>query len=122
MDTEKRNLTRVEYAAHAVVKSTKKKKTIKAIVRDISLDSIYLYCKPELTINERVSIDIVLLGRDSELTIKVSAKVKRIDQKGTAFVFFQPLEWWPIFTYFPLKKLEDGATILFWMDHKREES
>jgi hypothetical protein len=118
-NTDKRSLTRVEYGAHAIVKSTKRKKSIKAIVRDVSLDSIYLFCQPELTINERVSLEIVLLGNDSELIIKTTAKVKRIDQKGTALTFFKPLEWWPIFSYFPLKRLDDGAATLFWLNQQR---
>jgi hypothetical protein len=115
MDSDRRSLTRVEYTAHAIVKSTKTKKSLKAIVRDVSLDSIYVYCKPSLTINERVLIEIVLLGKESELSIKAPAKVKRIDPKGIAFTFFKSLEWWPVFTYFPLAKLEDGATTLFRM-------
>ncbi|MCB2216263.1 PilZ domain-containing protein [Desulfofustis glycolicus] len=106
---EKRRLTRVEYGAHAIIRSDKKEKTVEAIVRDISIESIYLYCRLEFRIGERVSVRITLPGQESELVIKVPGKVNRIDPHGIAVAFHRPLDWWPVFTYFPLHKLEDDA-------------
>ncbi len=113
MDNDKRILTRVEYSAHAIVRTTKIKKTIKAFVRDVSLESMYLYCDVKPVIGEIVHSEITLLGTDSELIIKVSGTVKRSDAQGVVISFFKPLEWWPIFTYFPLKKLDGAAINLF---------
>jgi hypothetical protein len=119
MDSDKRNLTRVAYSAHALIKSTKKKQTVKAIVRDVSLESMYLYCERKPFIGEIVNIEITLLGLDSELIIKVSGKVQRLDGQGVVITFFKPLEWWPIFTYFPLKKLDGAATNIFRVEQFR---
>jgi hypothetical protein len=116
---EKRRLTRVDYGAHAIIRSDKKEKTVKAIVRDISIESMYLYCRLEFYIGERVSIRITLLGQESELVIKVPGKVNRIDPRGIAVAFHRPLDWWPVFTYFPLHKLEDGAVESLPMAHSQ---
>jgi hypothetical protein len=109
---EKRRLTRVEYGAHAIIRSDKKERAVEAIVRDISIESIYLYCRLEFRIGERVSVRITLLGQESELVIKVPGKVNRIDPHGIAVTFHRPLDWWPVFTYFPLHKLEEDAAEL----------
>lgn len=113
---EKRRLTRVEYGAHAIIRSDKKERTVEAIVRDISIESIYLYCRLEFHIGERVSVRITLLGQESELVIKVPGKVNRIDPHGIAVAFHRPLDWWPVFTYFPLHKLEGDTAESLPMD------
>jgi hypothetical protein len=113
---EKRRLTRVDYGAHAIIRSDKKEKTVEAIVRDISIESMYLYCRLEFYIGERVSVRITLFGQESELVIKVPGRVTRIDPLGIAVAFHRPLDWWPVFTYFPLHKLEDGGVELLPMD------
>ncbi len=105
MDTSLRSRTRINYSAHAFIKSGAKG-TTKGIVRDISIDSIYLNCQPKLAANDEVSLEIVLLGNGSELIIKVAARVERTDNDGIALCFHNPLEWWPIFSQFPFHQVE----------------
>ena len=105
MDTSLRSRTRINYSAHALIKSGTKG-VIKGVVRDVSIDSIYLSCQPRLIVNDEVSLEIVLLGDESELIIKVLARVKRIDQYGIALCFHKPLEWWPVFSQFPFHQVE----------------
>ena len=103
-----RSRTRVSYSAHALVNSAERG-TIGGTVRDIALDTVYLYILPAFAIDERVTLKIILLGDDSQLTIKVAAKVIRNDQDGIALRFDNPLEWWPIFTFFPLHQLDSNT-------------
>ena len=106
MEDKNRSRTRVSYSAHALVKSADKG-TIGGTVRDIALETIYLYILPVFAIDEIVNLKIILLGADSQLTIKVAAKVIRKDENGVALRFAKPLEWWPIFTFFPLQSLDN---------------
>jgi PilZ domain-containing protein len=82
---------------------------VKGMVRDIALDSIYIYTLPAFKIDEQVKLEITLLGAESQLTIKVPAKVIRKDADGVALRFINNLEWWPIFTFFPLHCLDNDT-------------
>ena len=108
MAENNRNTTRIHYSAHALVKSNSKG-TIGGKVRDISLKAMYLQIKPVFEIDEKVKVEIVLLGADSELVIRVSATVLRKDEKGIALRFRTPLEWWPVLSFFPLHNLDNGT-------------
>ena len=111
MEECKRVRSRVIYSAHALVECGGKK-TIKGMVRDVAIDSLYLHIKPIFEIDEQVQVEIILLGVDSQLTIKVPAIVVRIDQDGVAMRFFNRLEWWPIFTFFPCHRIDsDNAPL-----------
>ena len=57
------------------------------------------------TTGDEVSLEIVLLGNESELIIKVAARVERTDHDGVALSFHKPLEWWPIFSQFPFHQV-----------------
>jgi len=105
MDASLRSRARINYSAHAFIKSGTKGIS-KGIVRDVSIESIYLTCQSRLDVNDEVSLEIVLLGEESELIIKVAAQVKRKDDDGIAFCFHKPLEWWPIFSQFPFHQVE----------------
>lgn len=109
MKDANRARTRVKYSAHVLAK-TNDRETLKGTVRDIALDTIYLYIVPAFAVGEEVNLEIVLLGADSQLRIKVAANVIRKDHDGIALRFTQPLEWWPIFTFFPLHSLDDDTT------------
>jgi PilZ domain len=109
MKDANRTRTRVKYSAHALAK-TKDREPLKGTVRDIALDTIYLYIVPAFAVDEEVSLEIVLLGADSQLSIKVKANVIRKDHDGIALRFTRSLEWWPIFTFFPLHSLDDDST------------
>jgi hypothetical protein len=104
MGTQKRIRARSSYTAHTLLKSHDKG-IIKAVARDVSIDSIYLNCDPVFEPGEQVNVEIILLGSDSELNIKMPAKVIRTDSDGIALSFFKPLEWWPVFSLFPLHQL-----------------
>lgn len=104
MGKQKRIRTRSSYTAHTLLKSYDKG-IIKAVARDVSIDSIYLTCDPVFEPDELVNVEIILLGSDSELNIKMPAKVIRKDADGIALSFFKPLEWWPVFSLFPLHQL-----------------
>lgn len=104
MGNQKRMRARSSYTAHTLLKSNDKG-IIKAVARDVSIDSIYLNCEPIFEPGELVNVEIILLGSDSELNIKMPAKVIRKDADGIALSFFNPLEWWPVFSLFPLRQL-----------------
>ena len=100
-----RSLARVRFAAHALVRSGNKT-LVKGVVRDISMDSIYLLCNSTYELGDEVKIEIVLIGEASELIVKVAAKVHRIDEKGIALKFQKPMEWWPIFSQLSIHQLK----------------
>ncbi len=106
-DQQRRAKTRLSYSAHVLIRS-ENGELVKGIARDISLDALYVSCTPAFEVDERVNLEIILIGNQTELNIKVPAKVNRIDQDGTAMNFYAPLEWWPIFSHFPLHKLENN--------------
>lgn len=105
MDTSLRVRTRIRYSAHALIKSGTKGIS-KGVVRDVSIDSIYLECQSRLNVNDEVSLEIILLGNESELIIKTAARVARTDHDGIALRFHKPLEWWPVFSQFPFHQVE----------------
>ena len=100
MKEQRRIKTRINYSAHALVSSSSGE-TIKGVIRDVGLESIYLDIDPVFELDEPVNVEIILLGASSQLTIKMPARVVRKDQNGVAMRFFAPLEWLPVFSYFP---------------------
>jgi hypothetical protein len=106
MGKDARVRARMRYAAHILVRSSQTG-TVKGTVRDISIDSVYLYLEHRLKIGEKVNMEIILLGEDSQLSIKVSGRVVRLDAEGAALCFLKPLEWWPVFSVFPLHNLDN---------------
>ena len=107
MEELRRDRTRVYYSTDALVKSGKIG-AIRGRLRDIALDSSYLYINPIFEIDDHVKVEIILFGADSQLIMNVPAVVVRKDQNGIAIRFLNPLEWWPIFTFFPLQSLDSG--------------
>lgn len=117
MEDQRRLQTRTNYSAHALVNSGTGA-TVKGVIRDISTVSIYLFIEPVFELNSPVMVEIIILGANSQLTVKMLARVVRKDQDGLAIQFFTPLEWWPIFTYFSshnlngVRFLQDNGTTL----------
>lgn len=109
MKEQRRVKTRINYSAHALVSSSTGE-MIKGIIRDVGTESIYLDIDPIFELDEPVNVEIILLGVNSQLTIKMPARVVRKDQNGVAMRFFTPLEWLPIFSYFPSFKLDGDDT------------
>ena len=109
MKEQRRTKTRINYSAHALVSSSTRE-TIKGIIRDVGTESIYLDIDAIFELDEPVNVEIILLGANSQLTIKMPARVVRKDQNGVAMRFFTPLEWLPVFSYFPSFKLDGDNT------------
>jgi hypothetical protein len=109
MKEQRRVKTRINYSAHALVSSSTGE-MIKGIIRDVGTESIYLDIEPIFELDEPVNVEIILLGVNSQLTIKMPARVVRKDQNGVAMRFFTPLEWLPVFSYFPSFKLDGDST------------
>ena len=109
MKKQRRTKTRINYSAHALVSSSTRE-TIKGIIRDVGTESIYLDIDAIFELDEPVNVEIILLGANSQLTIKMPARVVRKDQNGVAMRFFTPLEWLPVFSYFPSFKLDGDNT------------
>lgn len=105
MEEDNRARTRVNYSAHALVKSSTKE-TVRGKLCDIATDSLYLQIEPIFEIDEEAKVEIIVLGADSELSIEVSAKVVRKDENGIAFHFISQLKWWPIFALYPIYSLK----------------
>ncbi len=99
-----RSRIRVDYLTDVEIKLSDNT-IVSGMVHDISLNAIYILTDPVFQINDQVKIKIILRGRDSELNIKVPAKVVRTDKNGVALQFYNPLEWWPIFALFPMHNL-----------------
>ncbi len=116
MKEHKRTMTRADYSADAVVKSGKRG-AVRGRLRDIAIDAMYLYINPIFDIDEQVKVEIILFGADSQLIINVPAVVARKDQNGLAMRFLNPLEWWPIFSCFPLHSLDSGT-----VHHKKKDT
>jgi len=108
MKEQRRVKTRINYSAHALVSSSTGE-MIKGIIRDVGTESIYLDIEPIFELDEPVNVEIILLGVNSQLTIKMPARVVRKDQNGVAMRFFTPLEWLPVFSYFPSFKLDGDS-------------
>jgi hypothetical protein len=107
VEDHRRDRTRTNYSADALVKSGKIG-AIKGRLRDISIDALYLYINPLFEIDDHVKVEIILFGADSQLIMNVQAVVVRKDQNGIAMRFLNPFEWWPIFSLFPLQSLDSG--------------
>lgn len=98
-----RERTRVKYSSKVDIKREGGKKTITGLLRDIGMESIYVYSdlKSPPESGEEVEIKITIKGKGSKLSIESSGRVSRIDKDGFAIVFSTSLEWWPIFISFP---------------------
>lgn len=117
-DTGDRSRSRASYNAHASIKLGKHR-VLKAVLRDISLDSAYLWCNPVLDVGQAVRIEITILGQDSELIVRTAGTVVRRDREGVAVAFNKPLEWWPVFVLFPLSRLDNMAASFFRAENRR---
>ncbi len=112
MKPQNRKRVRVDYSAHASVRSSRKGAT-HGVVRDIGVESVYIQSDPSFDLDEIVEVEIVLYGYDSQLSIKASASVARSDSEGVALRFTSPLEWWPLFSLFPPQGQEINEDTVF---------
>ncbi len=99
MKMDKRDLKRINFASSALVR-TKSKEAMIGNIRDVASNSLYLCMDPVYEMGEQVDLDIVVVGKDSQLTMKTSAVTVRKDDQGVAFRFHDTLEWWPILPFF----------------------
>ncbi len=106
MKKEDRHRLRLEYTADAVVESDHRG-SLCGTVRDVGMDSIYIYMDLFFELEEEVRLHITIYGKESRLSITANAVVVRVDQDGLALQFTKPLEWWPIFSFYPFRQLAD---------------
>jgi hypothetical protein len=80
------------------------RKIISGRLRDIGIESLYLYAEgqetTDLIYGETVSVKIRMESGKSTLTIEFDACVERMDEEGFFLRFTQPLKWWPVFLIF----------------------
>lgn len=101
MEECNRTRCRTRFSAVATASSDRKEKSTGEL-RDISLETMYMHADKVFDPGSEVNIKIVLRGVESVLSIDVPATVIRKDAEGFAARFHRPLEWWPIFSLFPL--------------------
>ena len=110
MRNENRKKARIKYSTQAMVRSAGKG-SVGGIIRDIGMESLYINLEPIFEMNEMVEIEITLYGQDSLMSIRANGSVIRTDQNGAAFGFTSPLEWWPVFSLFPMHGIDDDLTV-----------
>lgn len=104
---EQRTRARLSYTADVVVES-KERGTLHGIVRDVGMESIYVYMDPFFEPGDKVQLNIIIDGAESRLSIAAAATVVRVDNDGMALKFAKPIEWWPVFSLFPFHQLSGG--------------
>jgi len=67
------------------------------VIRDISMKGLFARSDFGFPVGTKCQIEIVLKGRSSELTIKLSGAIVRREKGGCGVLFDDDLEWWPIF-------------------------
>lgn len=80
-----RNFSRVSFAIDALV--TQAEMTIKGEVRNISLQGLYIETDGKLDAGLPVDVSIQLSGTTSEVAIKATGSVVRIDEYGIGIKF-----------------------------------
>jgi hypothetical protein len=100
MHDEKRNRMRLPFEAPALVQAGTTGVVAGAMLKDISIDSLYLATEKKIPVGYACDVEVVLSGRTSSLTLHVQGKVVRQDSSGLAVQFFNDLEWWALFPIF----------------------
>jgi len=83
--TDKRKFTRVELQTKALVRGAQIQ--VDGEVRNLSLDGLFLLAEGRVPIGETVSVEMVLSGPSTELSIELDARVVRHDERGFALRF-----------------------------------
>ncbi len=88
-----------------VVVETIDHRLITGRLRDIGINSLYLFTNQEddnfLIEGEKVSVSVHMHRGENRLTIDMGATVVRLDATGFAVKFKDLLRWWPIFAMYP---------------------
>lgn len=104
---ESRERLRV-YCDADVKVATADKRLVKGKMRDVGLNSLYLYADDAdnafLIEGEPVRVKIAMTRDGSNLTIELEGRVARMDDNGFVVQFTQSMRWWPVFIIFPSKK------------------
>ena len=82
---------------------------VSGYLRDISQEGLYLFANDRLNgdavRNEPVAVRLTMQHGQSKLSVDVKAVTVRIDALGLAVRFTHPLQWWPVFSLFPVASI-----------------
>lgn len=85
--------------------STADKRLVKGKMRDVGLNSLYLYADDTenafLIEGEPVQVTIGMRREGSKLSIDLDGSVARMDDGGFVVQFTKSMRWWPVFIIFP---------------------
>jgi hypothetical protein len=94
---EKRDRTRIQVDAKVVLYAENKSFFLDGVTRDISMKGLFARSDFGFPVGTKCQIEIILMGRSSELTIKLSGIIVRREKGGCGVLFEDDLEWWPVF-------------------------
>jgi len=91
---ERRGSFRLLFSVEVICQMENSGRECSGILRDLSINSLFMETDDCPHVDSKCSIDIVMQGKYSSLRIeKVSGTVKRCDSNGVAVCFDERLEW-----------------------------
>jgi len=96
-ESEKRDRTRLPVDARVVLHAENKAFFLDGITRDISMKGLYAKIDFGFPVGTNCQVEIILIGKSSELSIKLNGTIVRREDGGCGVLFENDLEWWPIF-------------------------
>jgi|GEM_PF-1757080 len=94
---EKRDRTRIPVDTKVILHAENKAFFLDGVTRDVSMKGLYARSDFGFPVGTKCQIEIVLVGRSSELTIRLSGVIVRREKGGCGVRFEDDLEWWPVF-------------------------
>ena len=94
-DTDKKKPNSLVY-----VQNTTENKAffLDGVTRDISMKGLFAKIDSGFPEGTKCMVEIVLTGKTSEMTIKLTGVIVRQDESGCGIHFESDLEWWPVFS------------------------
>ncbi|MBU0676119.1 MAG: PilZ domain-containing protein [Proteobacteria bacterium] len=97
---EKRERTRIPASARVTLTTENKSFYLDGSIRDISMTGLFANVDFGFPVGTKCKVQIALIGKKSELTIKLDGLIVRRDHQGCGVNFDGDLEWWPIFAMY----------------------
>lgn len=94
---EKRERIRIPADARVVLHTENKALSLDGVTRDISMKGLFAKIDAGFPPGTKCQVEIVLSGKSSELSIKLTGTIVRQDTTGCGVHFESDLEWWPVF-------------------------
>lgn len=94
--SEKRARTRIPVEANVSIVSEDKAYSVYGRTRDISMKGLYVKSEASFTLGAKCNIDIIILGKSSQMIIKTCGTVMRQGKQGYGVLFDDDLEFWPL--------------------------